>query len=1158
MPRSTVLGAALLAAMVLLVTVCPSVRAADFPLALENRKAGISLSLSGTNGTDWAVERTSHDASIGDQMVFLKSTVAMSLAHNERNALTLSCALPHVLGVNGPDGTPNSGDEGDLYWKVDRDMQSHRYSTLAGALPTYCVKYAAPISFATLTYDGAMAVLGAVGDNGAPWGTQPYNTSDRFAYGQRDRFGNQWHTLTYWDDDEPLLAAAGISSGRQGASDGHCVFMCVNPVTPVIQLHAPAGEQFYTTPVKTYHVPKMWDQTTYLTGGVTIHFVNLTNGDAVQYRVGDGAWQTYAGTALVASALFTVVDTPTVLEVRAGAAGVVYQRTVVLNPSVPAAAEQHGDLMWANEAERQACIDKLHNMQPFKKSYELFRGSYYQGAGTTYDDTRGIWRSGASLASVSLANAMVVAIEGAEGGLTEARMAKRRLLRVARLQPVGFDYNVSFATPAKDYMNELGQTIQQFGDAGMAYDLLAGHFRSTDHAEGMTPIEEICIREGLGKIAKTILQVRANWSATSGAGDTHWSHGYELAVGIIASAMPTYKTPWYGVSGGDRVTVNDTPDGDGKYWNPYPDQGVTWYQCATDADIDTPGHPNVRYPFRAEFQYTDDGWWTGPNDLVGDGSRYFTGPTGSRLVDIKYGGMANAECRVELVEMSGYESPFVGRLHVFDNIRRLKGDMQRAACVTNYIRRRLVMGYVPLSWDADTKIYTAQEARIETSIGAFNNHYEAASLPNAIALVGEYLTHLNIYYGYTPGTLTDEQRTRLESTRKNLYAAYTLALCLDPTQIVPHVAEPNHTPILKPLFKHVVHPGETIRKDIICVDPDNDTLTVTVTGLPGGAVFDPGTRRITWVPTAGDAGVHMATVTVSDGTASVSRPFAMIVKADAPSGPIPAGPTNVTATLAPDQSSVTLAWQAPGGVTVAGYIIYRDGAMWAVTPAGTTSWVDTGILPGTNTRYHVALYSSIGAEASAVAADPSMIRTSGGSSIIGWQSIATHAGAGAIACSISDGGVEPRTGGIAALRITADSALDPATVVPGCVTLVGLVTGDVSSRIDSVTLEPGNQSILVTLSQGLAEVDRFTLSLASSVTDAGGQPLVGGTSITVGVLPGDVDRSGQVTASDVVAARNAAGQGLGAATAPFDVNRSGDITGDDLQAVQKRVGTALP
>ena len=1158
MPRSTVLGAAPLAAMVLLIAACPSVRAADFPLALENRKAGISLSLSGANGTDWAVERTYHDASIGDQMVFLKSTVAMSLAHNERNSLTLDCALPHVLGVDGPDGVPNSGDEGDLYWKVDRDMQTHAYSTKSAALPSYCVKYAGPISFATLTYDGSMAVLGAVGDNGAAWGTQPLNTTDRFAYGQQDRFGNQWHTLTYWDDDEPLLAAAGISSHRQGASDGHAVFMCVNPVTPIIQFHAPEGEQFYTTPVKTYHVPKMWDQTTYLTGGVTIHFVNLTNGEAVQYRVGAGAWQTYTGTALVASALFTTPDTPTVLEVRAGPAGAVYQRTVVLNPSVPAAAEQHGTLMWADEAERQACIDKLHNIQPFKTSYATFRGSYYQGSGTTYGDTRGQWRSGASMASVSLANAMVVAIEGAEGGLPEARLAKRRLLRMARLQPVGFDYSVSFATPAKDYMNELGQTIQQFADAGMAYDLLAAHFRSTDHAEGMTPIEEISIREGLAKIAKTILQVRANWSATSGSGDTHWAQGYEMAVGIIASAMPTYKSPWYGVSGGDHVTLNNTPDGDGKYWNPYPDQGVTWYQCATDAGIDTPGHPNVRYPFRAEFQYTDDGWWTGPNDLQGDGTRYFTGPNGRRLVDIKYGGLANAECRVELVEMSGYESPFVTRLHVLDNIRRLKGDVRRAACVTRYIRRRLVMGYVPLAWDADTKTYTAQAARIETSLCAFNNHYEAASLPNAMALVGEYLTNLNIYYGYTPGTLTDDERTRLGNTRKNLYAAYTLALCNDPTQIASHVDEANHAPILKPLFKHVVRPGETIQKDIICVDPDNDTLTVTVTGLPGGAVFDPGTRRITWVPAAGDAGVHIATVTVSDGTASVSRPFAMIVKADAPSGPIPAGPTNVTATLAPDQSSVTLAWQAPGGVTVAGYVIYRDGAMWAVTPSGTTSWVDTDILPGTNTRYHVSLYSSIGAEASAVAADPSMIRTSGGGMITRWQSIATHVGAGAIACDIRDGGIEPRVGGVAALRIMTDTALDPATVVPGCVTLVGQTTGDVSGRISTVSLEPGNQSILVTLSQPLAEVDRFTLSLASSVTDAGGQPLVGSMGITVGVLPGDANRSGQVTAADVMAVRNVAGQAVTEATAPFDANCSGDITGDDLQVVQKRVGTALP
>ena len=124
--------------------------------------------------------------------------------------------------------------------------------------------------------------------------------------------------------------------------------------------------------------------------------------------------------------------------------------------------------------------------------------------------------------------------------------------------------------------------------------------------------------------------------------------------------------------------------------------------------------------------------------------------------------------------------------------------------------------------------------------------------------------------------------------------------------------------------------------------------------------------------------MHIASVNVSDGTYTTSRPFPMIVKADAPSGPIPAGPSNVTASLAGDLSSATLAWQAPSSVDVANYVVYRDGALFAVTPPGVTSYTDTTVLPGTNTRYHVALLDKNGAESNAESADPSMVRADGG------------------------------------------------------------------------------------------------------------------------------------------------------------------------------------
>jgi hypothetical protein len=519
--------------------------------------------------------------------------------------------------------------------------------------------------------------------------------------------------------------------------------------------------------------------------------------------------------------------------------------------------------------------------------------------------------------------------------------------------------------------------------------------------------------------------------------------------------------------------------------------------------------------------------------------------------------MGNAECRTELVEMDGYESPFADRLHVFDNARRLKGDSARAPGVTNYIRRRLVAGYVPLSWNATTKVYTAGTPRIQSSVWAFNNHYEFASLPAARALMGTFLNNLNIYYGYVSGSLDAATRAALEQDRKVFYNAYGLALCVDPSQLAAHQAEPNLPPIVKPQFKHVVRPGETVQKDVIAMDPNGDPLTITVSDLPSGATFDPATRRLTWVPTAADSGVHVATVTASDGALSTGVPFVMNVKADAPAGPIPAAPTNVRATLSADERSVALSWTAPSGVTVARYVIYRDGALWAVVPAGQTSHVDHTVLRGTSTRYHVACYNTAGSESSAPEATGSYIRTTPGPLVSAWTSSAEHGAAGTVAASLPPGGIESRLTGLQCVRLAVDAPLLATTVTAAAVTVRDAAGADLSARVGSVALDADGRTVIVTFAQPLAAAGRYTVALTGRVLSDRFQT-VQGASATFGVLPGDVNASGQVTAADVVAVREAAGRAVGAANARLDVNASGDITGDDVQAVQRLIGTSLP
>ena len=946
--------------------------------AVTNHLSGISATLSGTGGEDYAIEKVFHEDGLSELVFYMKSSVTVSLAHNEYNThgVNNEGAPPALVGILGEDGIANSGDEGDIYWKIDRDLQSSVYSAANGTIPGYVHAYSSPIDFSTATYDGTLSVLGTTGDNGGNFGVAPRYTTDIFAYGQTDAYGNEWHTLSYWDDDKTMLEAAGVGASvisRKGASDGNTMFICFNPVTPVISLKAPEGEEFYTTPIKTYHVPKIWDQKTYLTSGVKVNFINLTNTSAIQYRVDGGTWQTYGGTPVRADSIFSQTDTEILLEVRCGTAGEILKRTVVMEPGYPGATETHGNLLWADSTERQAVVTKVHNVEPFKTAYNTIQEEWAQGLTDEVGDARGLWTSGASQASTALNNAFTMAMEGAGNAEEYAQAAKTRLMRMARWQPLGYECTPDWATPGKDFLNELGQTIQMYAEAGVAYDLLAADYRRSQYAGGMSPIEEIWIREGLAKIAKSTLQMRNNWSANVGGGDTHWGHGFELCVGVIAMAMPTYATPYYGVSGADRSTTNTFVDGNGKYWNPFPDQGVTWYACVTDPSISTPGHPNNRFTFRADYLLTDDGWWTGPNDFQGDGDRYFDGHLGNRLVDLRYNGLANAEGRVELVEMQGYESPFVSRLYALDFMRRIKGDNNRALSVTNYLRRRTVGGCVRFTWDGTSKTYTAVEPRAESVIYGFNPQWPWASLPACVTLVGDWLELVNRYEGIGD-PLDQETYDRMATDRKFLWDPYALALCIDPNQMPSHQAEPNHAPSLRALFKHVVKPGEQVKKKVVAMDPDGDSLTFTVDYLPTGATWNATTREITWTPGTSDEGVYIVVVTASDGSLETSRAFPIIVKADAGQGPMPNAPTNFSASYDSVNQEVDLSWTAPSSTTVEAYLIYRDGTLWATLPSGTTSYSDNEMVtPASHYRYHISILDDIGAESGAVETTPDIL-----------------------------------------------------------------------------------------------------------------------------------------------------------------------------------------
>ena len=70
-------------------------------------------------------------------------------------------------------------------------------------------------------------------------------------------------------------------------------------------------------------------------------------------------------------------------------------------------------------------------------------------------------------------------------------------------------------------------------------------------------------------------------------------------------------------------------------------------------------------------------------------------------------------------------------------------------------------------------------------------------------------------------------------------------------------------------------------------------------------------------------------------------------------------------------------------------------------------------------------------------------------------------------------------------------------------------------------------------------------------------PICGERALTIVILAGDVDGSGEVTAADVAAVRQAVGQEADESNAGLDVDGSGVITGADMRAVRSRMGRGV-
>jgi len=175
-----------------------------------------------------------------------------------------------------------------------------------------------------------------------------------------------------------------------------------------------------------------------------------------------------------------------------------------------------------------------------------------------------------------------------------------------------------------------------------------------------------------------------------------------------------------------------------------------------------------------------------------------------------------------------------------------------------------------------------------------------------------------------------------------------------------------------------------------------------------------------------------------------------------------------------------------------------------------------------------------------------------------WEVLATHGAKGELATTIQDNFIEPRLAGLKKLRATFSAAIDPATLGPGAVTIIGNASGNQSALIGTLALDGTGKLLTIPLASALPNADAFTITITNQVQKAGGGDIQGDRDIVLKTLAGDVNASGKVTSGDLLAMRSYAGQTVSGTNAARDVDCSGTLNGSDLLSVRGCLGAQLP
>lgn len=549
------------------------------------------------------------------KIVYIKGSTPIALSHNATNAFRgLGAGSPapnYVLGVNGIDGLPDSGDEGVIRYKIDRDRQIYgKWAPIyAGDAASLLPAYTNPFTLDSQVYGlgDAVAVVGTTGSNGG----SPSNQNTTYYRGTIGPFGDEWHTLAYADDSNEVCNALGIPDGGTGisaveykdrADDGKTVLLVVNPKTPCFTARVTGTGQFITTAPKAYWTPRVVAQTTYIapgaSGTVTIELRDI-NGNNVFYRINGGSF-TNAGAATVTLTDSAFNDGINTLEYYyAGNAAYTKTRTVVKNPGYPSDAEPHGYAIFKSPTKYAQTVARAST--PGTLAYAAMNtyrtnAAYGGSAHDIWFANYGLGKrrgSGNGSDQMALKNALVAKINGfsytkAGEPRSYGQVAKEMLMdSVLQMDQIGLEQSINFnAVPNRERYYRGYYDAEPVVMQLLAYDILIADFKASQVTGGITAIEDIFIREGFARYAYEGMQLA---SIGSGGIDAPgmWVGAHMTTAGFIAIIMKEYSSELYGTSGVGTASAT--------YLNcPFPDVQYTWSQVLLQAQPHT-GFPNVRY-----------------------------------------------------------------------------------------------------------------------------------------------------------------------------------------------------------------------------------------------------------------------------------------------------------------------------------------------------------------------------------------------------------------------------------------------------------------------------------------------------------------------------------------------------------------------------------